>query len=150
MESKVSKIAMIVLIAVAVIVAGLFYLGGNIDDSAEYVEPIFTGALMGLMYAYVAIAAVLVIIGAVINLILDFQKDSKKALKSIGGVGALILIMVISYFVSSGAPVKLLGDAEEVSTATLKMVDMQLYTIYALVVIACLMVVYGMIAKRIK
>jgi len=150
MESKISKIAMLVLFGVAIIIAAMFFFGGNVDDSAEYVEPVFTGALMGLMYAYVGIAAVLVIIAAILNIVLDYKRNPKSALKSIAGVGVLVLIMVVSYFVSSGAPVNVLGLEEEVTTSTLKMVDMQLYTMYVLLAIAAILVICGNFAKKLK
>ncbi len=150
MENKISKIAMLILFGVAIVIACLFFFGGNVDDSAEYVEPVFTGLLMGLMYAYVGIAALLVIIAAIYNIALDYQKNPKSALKSVIGVGALVLIMVLSYLCASGEAVNVLGLEEEVSKGTLKMVDMELYTMYALLIIAALGVVFGGFAKKIK
>jgi hypothetical protein len=40
----------------------LFYLGGYVDPNAEYVEPTYTNSLMLLMYAFFAIAAVIVVV----------------------------------------------------------------------------------------
>ncbi len=150
MENKISKIAMWVLFGVTIIVAALFFLGGNVDDSAEYVEPVFTNALMMLMYVFIGIATLLVIVAACANIALDFKKDKKNAVKSIAGVGVLFLIMVISYLCSSGAAVNVLGLEEEVSVGTLKMVDMELFTIYTLLLVAFLLMIFGNFAKKLK
>ncbi len=150
MENKISKIAMYVLLGVTIVVACLFFFGGNVDDSAEYVEPVFTNSLLYLTYCFVGIAALLVIIAAVANLATDFRKDAKSALKSVGGVCALVVLFVVSYFVSSGEPVAVLGIEEEVTTATYKMVDAQLYTTYVLLIIAVILMICGNFAKKLK
>jgi len=150
MENKISKIAMWVLFGVTIIVAALYFLGGNIDDSAEYVEPVFTNALMILMYVFVGIATLLVLAAAIANIALDFKKDKKGAIKSIAGVGALVLVMLISYICSSGAPVSVLGLEEVPTVGTLKMVDMELYTIYVLLIVAFLFMIFGNFAKKLK
>ena len=150
MENKISKIAMYVLFGVTIVVACLFFFGGNVDDSAEYVEPVFTNSLLYLTYAFVAIAALLVIVAAVVNLATDFKKDAKSAMKSVGGVCALVVLFVASYFISSGEPVAVLGIEEEVTTATYKMVDAQLYTTYVLLIIAVILMICGNFAKKLK
>ncbi|MCQ2336751.1 MAG: hypothetical protein MJ010_06200 [Paludibacteraceae bacterium] len=150
MENKISKISMWVLFGITIIVAALFYLGGYVDVNAEYPEPIFTEQLMWLMYAFVAIAALLVLVAAIANIAMDFRKNPKSAIKSICGVGALILVMIISYCVSSGDAVNVLGLEEEVSTDTLKMVDMQLYTIYVLLVVGIILMICSNFAKKLK
>lgn len=58
--------------------------------------------------------------------------------------------MVISYLCSSGAVVNVLGLEEEVSVGTLKMVDMELFTIYTLLVVAFLLMIFGNFAKKLK
>ena len=143
MENKISKIAMYVLLGVTIVVACLFFFGGN-------VEPVFTNSLLYLTYCFVGIAALLVIIAAVANLATDFRKDAKSALKSVGGVCALVVLFVVSYFVSSGEPVAVLGIEEEVTTATYKMVDAQLYTTYVLLIIAVILMICGNFAKKLK
>lgn len=150
MENKISKIAMYVLLGVTIVVACLFFFGGNVDDSAEYVEPIYTNTLLFLTYAFVGIAALLVVIAALVNLALDFKRDAKSALKSLAGVCALVILFVVSYFVSSGDPVNVLGLEEEITTSTYKMVDAQLYTTYVLLVIAVILMICGNFAKKIK
>ena len=150
MENKISKIAMYVLLGVTIVVACLFFFGGNVDDSAEYVEPIYTNTLLFLTYAFVGIAALLVVIAALVNLALDFKRDAKSALKALAGVCALVILFVVSYFVSSGDPVNVLGLEEEITTSTYKMVDAQLYTTYVLLVIAVILMICGNFAKKIK
>ena len=64
MLNKLSSIVLYILFAATVVVSLLFYLGGNVDPNAEYVEPTYTNSLMLLMYAFFAIATVIGMIEA--------------------------------------------------------------------------------------
>ena len=62
MLNKLSSIVLYILFAATIVVSVLFYAGGSIDPSAEYVEPTYTNSLMLLMYAFFAIATIIVLI----------------------------------------------------------------------------------------
>lgn len=150
MLEKLPRISLYVLMAITVVIGCMFYFGGYVDESAEYMEPTFTNALIIWMYVLVGIAAVATLVAQCIAFSITAKNDKKKAIKSVATICGLALIMLITYLVSDGAPVKTVGDVAEVSTSMIKAVDMQLYTIYILVIISLLAALVGSFAKKFK
>ena len=150
MLKNISKIVLYVLCAVTAVIACLFFFGGYVDANAEYPEPIFTNALIILMYVLVVLAAVLVIGAQLWQFIKRLQSEPKQALKSVIGIGVLAVLLIITYFCSAGEPMALLGSDDIVSGGTVKLVDMQIYSIYVLVVIGLVLMAFGGFAKKIK
>lgn len=149
MLNKLSSIVLYILFAATVVVSLLFYLGGYVDPNAEYVEPVYTNSLMLLMYAFVAIAAVIVIVTQTIQFVKKAISEPKSAIKSILGIALLVVILVVTYFVSDGKQVEVLG-VEPISEAWIRLVDMQLYSAYVLAGIALVLMAVGGLFKKIK
>lgn len=149
MLNKLSSIVLYILFAVTIVVSVLFYAGGSIDPSAEYVEPTYTNSLMLLMYAFFAIATIIVLITQTIEFGKKAISAPKTALKSILGIGLLAVILVVTYFVSDGKQVEVLG-VEPISETWIRIVDMQLYSAYILVLVALVLMAVGGLFKKIK
>ena len=149
MLNKLSSIVLYILFAATVVVSLLFYLGGYVDPNAEYVEPTYTNSLMLLMYAFFAIAAVIVFITQAMQFVKKAISAPKTALKSILGIGLLAVILVVTYFVSDGKQVEVLG-VEPISETWIRIVDMQLYSAYILVLVALVLMAVGGLFKKIK
>ena len=149
MLNKLSSIVLYILFAATIVVSVLFYAGGSIDPSAEYVEPTYTNSLMLLMYAFVAIAAVIVLVTQAMQFVKKAISAPKTALKSILGIGLLAVILVVTYFVSDGKQVEVLG-VEPISETWIRIVDMQLYSAYILVLVALVLMAVGGLFKKIK
>ena len=151
MQNKLSTITLYALFAIVVVVSLLFFLGGNIDDSAEYIEPTFTQTFMFLMYGFVAIAACLVIVTQVWQFVTKVKRDPKKALKSVSGIAILAVLLVVTYAMSIGSAVQVIGLEDlDISTTWLKLVDMQLVSIYVLAVIGAFLMVFAIFAKKLQ
>ena len=149
MLNKLSSIVLYILFAATVVVSLLFYLGGYVDPNAEYVEPVYTNSLMLLMYAFVAIAAVIVLVTQTIQFVKKAISEPKTAIKSILGIALLVVILVVTYFVSDGKQVEVLG-VEPISETWIRLVDMQLYSAYILAGIALVLMAIGGVFKKIK
>jgi hypothetical protein len=149
MLNKLSSIVLYILFAATIVVSVLFYAGGSIDPSAEYVEPTYTNSLMLLMYAFFAIATIIVLITQTIEFGKKAISAPKTALKSILGIGLLAVILVVTYFVSDGKQVEVLG-VEPISETWIRIVDMQLYSAYILVLVALVLMAVGGLFKKIK
>lgn len=147
---SLSQLTLYVLMAVTIVIACLFYFGGYVDPNAEYAEPVYTNALIILMYVLVAIGAVAAIVASVINFAIRIKTDAKQTLRGIIISAVLVLILIITYAVSSGETVAVLGDSIPLSKTWLKLVDMQLYTMYILLGIAIVITLLGSFAKKIK
>lgn len=149
MLNKLSSIVLYILCAATIVVAGMFYLGGYVDPNAEYVEPKYTESLMYLMYAFVAIAALIVVGDQAFQFVKKAIAEPKAALKSIGGIALLAILLVVTYFMSSGEQVEVLG-VEPISETWVRIVDMQLYSAYVLTIIGLILMCLGGFAKKLK
>jgi hypothetical protein len=73
----------------------------------------------------------------------------KAALKSIAGIALLVVLLVVTYFMSDGKQVEVLG-VEPISETWVRLVDMQLYSAYILSGIALVLMAVGGFFKKIK
>lgn len=126
---KISTIVLYVLAAISVILAILFFAGGNVLDAtgAPTDEPVFTA--LNLTWAYVLfIGATALTFLFSLYYIITHPKALKGALISLAAAAVLV---IIAYFLASDAPVGGRG-AEEITTSTLKWVGTGLYVTYIL------------------
>lgn len=147
---SISQITLYILLVVSVVVACLFYFGGYVDPSAEYLEPTYTNELIVLMYVLVAIGVVAALICTVIGFSIKVKNEPKQAVKSLVMIGLVAVIMIVSYALSSGESVSTLGDGKSLSETWFKLVDMELYSIYVLLGISILVTLVGSFAKKLK
>jgi len=63
------------------------------------------------------------------------------------GIGAMILVFVVSYVLASGEVLKSYGDVTE---STSRMVGMGLISFYILLVLAVLSIVYASVSRLLK
>ena len=150
MLNKLSSIVLYVLCAITIVITLLFFLGGDVDPNADYVEPVYTNAMINLMYACFFLTALMAVASALWQFVVKLQSNKASAIKTIVSVGLTILVLVISYFVSSGQEITLLGTGEVVDEQTIRTVDMMIYTIYTMVGAAILLMIFGPLAKKIK
>ena len=152
MLKKISTIVMIILFAATAVVGLLFTFGGEVQSTVNGVdyEPRFTESLIYLIYAFVAIAALIVVGEQAVQFVKKAISEPKAALKSIGGIALLVILLVATYCMSSGEELTILGESEPVSSTWIKLVDMQLYSTYILTAIGFILVAVGGFAKKIK
>jgi len=150
---KIANIALWIGIVVTVIVAAAFFLGGETtgvtSTGAETTVPAQMDILLYWMYAIVAIGVILLLVFACKTLATMFQTDSKAAIKSIVTVAAFIILMIVCYVASPEKEFTRIvnGETEVYSEATMKMIDMWLYSFYVLIG-ATIVLVLAFGAKR--
>ena len=133
---KISSTVLIVLALIGVVAFGMTVFGGYVDPNAEYPAPVFTNVLLYTVYGMVAIAFLAMIIFGIVGFARSFKTNRKAALSGLGALLGLIVLMVIAYFVGSDAPLRVCVDAQQFNTPSwLKLADMCMFTIYALIVI---------------
>lgn len=142
--SKILKIALIVLLALSALLCVVFYVGGEDLNGA----PKFTNLFIIWAYILTGIAVGLTIIFPIIQMITN-PKNAKKGLL---GIVALVVVIAIAYFMSSG---ELLGitNAELVqydTPGTLKYAGMMINAVYLLSVLAILSMIYSEVSKAFK
>ena len=150
MLKNLSRIVLYVLCAITIAITLLFFLGGDVDPNADYVEPVYTNAMINLMYACFFITAILAAASALWQFVIKLSSNKGSAIKTIVSIGLTVLVLAVTYFLSSGQEITLLGTGEVVDEQTVRTVDMMIYTIYTMVGAAILLMIFGPLAKRIK
>ena len=133
---KVSYYIFYVLIALILVVLGLFFMVGYNNPMGEYNAPEHTETLMFLMYAMLGVCIIVTVVGSLAQFVTGLKDNPKGAMKSLLFVGLFVAVLAVSYTMGSDAPV-VQGDGTEFTDAGwLKLADMTLYAIYFLVATA--------------
>ncbi|MDL2245677.1 hypothetical protein LJC54_09310 [Parabacteroides sp. OttesenSCG-928-J18] len=146
---KMSSWTLIVSVVISVAVLLAFFLGGVVDPAAEMKEPIYTGMLLNWIYIIFAITAVSTLLFAVWQFIGMFKTNPKGAMM---GLGALVLfagLMIVCYMIGDGTPLPLVSadTAKYNIPMWLKVTDMWIYSIYALVALLVIAILWGSLRK---
>ena len=133
---KVSYYIFYVLIALILVVLGLFFCVGYNNPVGEYNAPEHTETLLFLMYGMLGVCVIVTVFGSLAQFITGLKDDPKGAMKTLLFVGLFVAVLAVSYSLGSDAPV-VKGDGKVFTDATwLKLTDMTLYAIYFLVAVA--------------
>lgn len=126
--SKILNIVTYVMIAVTVVLLGLFYFGGEIPNQA-YTTPVYTQELLVWAYILFAISAG----AAIIFPLVRFIMNPKDAMKGIIAMAGLVLVILIAYSMSDATLLNLPGYTGADNTpGKLMFADTILYTMYFL------------------
>ena len=133
---KVSYYIFYVLIALILVVLGLFFCVGYNNPVGEHNAPEHTETLLFLMYAMLGVCIIVTVVGSLLQFVTSLKDNPKGAMKSLLFVGLFVAVLAVSYTMGSDAPV-VQGDGTEFTDAGwLKLADMTLYAIYFLVATA--------------
>ncbi|MEG0949596.1 MAG: hypothetical protein RR212_10095 [Bacteroidales bacterium] len=117
------------LMLVTVVVFGFFYLGGNVNPDAEYLEPNYTGLVLNLAYIVVVIGLVCTMLFALYQFAVQLKDHPKEAFKTLLTLGAFALLLVITWAMGNGEPLHLPAyDGSDNTYFWLKLTDMWLYS----------------------
>ncbi|MBP5457919.1 MAG: hypothetical protein J6Y37_15625 [Paludibacteraceae bacterium] len=147
MTNKISQIALIAMLAISVIVALLFFLGGDVDPDAEYVEPKNTGLLLTWAYILVGAVCVVTLAAAGIGFATKIASDPKSATTSLVSIVALALLLCITYFAADTTPLPLV-DGTQQSEFDLRISGMCIVSAFILAGIAAFVSLFGFLVKR--
>ena len=133
---KVSYYIFYVLIALILVVLGLFFCVGYNNPVGEHNAPEHTETLLFLMYAMLGVCIIVTVVGSLAQFVTGLKDNPKGAMKSLLFVGLFVAVLAVSYTMGSDAPI-VQGDGTEFTDAGwLKLADMTLYAIYFLVATA--------------
>ena len=145
------------MLVITLVILGLFFFGGETPFDQRVVadtslsEPLYTDAILYWNYILFFLGIVAIVIGVVYQFGSTFADSPKTALKSLIGIIALVLLLVITWAAGSGETLVMPGyEGTENVPFWLKIADMFLYSIYAEVVIMILLMLGFGIAKKIK
>lgn len=149
----ISKIALWVTMVVTILVTVWVWMNPTeevpLTTNGTTACPIYIDHFLYWSYAICAVGVVLLVIFALAEVIRMFQVNAKGALMSIGSFVAFVAVMVICYVLGDGTEYHAIVNGEEVfySSIEMKVVEMWIYSIYALLGVTALLVV-GFGAKK--
>lgn len=155
---KVSYYVLYVLFAITLIVLGLFFFGGDAQGDAVLMgvdpamwQPAQTDSLLYLMYGLFGLAVLATVLAFLFQFGAALKDNPGNALKSLLGFVFLIALLVIAWAMGSGEPLVIPGyDGTDNVPFWLKLTDMFLYTIYILLGLTILAMLFGSIKKRLS
>ena len=148
---KISSWTLLILSVISVIIFLLFFFGGVVDPAAALPEPTYTATLLYWTYFVFGLAVVALVVFGLIQFISKLKTNPKGALISLGFVVVLAVLLLITYSIGSTERLSLGADFVQYNTpGWLKMADMWLYSIYVLIALAIIGVIWGGIRNAIK
>ena len=148
---KISGTVLYVILAITLVILGMFFFGGVVDPTVEMIEPVYTEPLIYWMYILLGITIFVTVLAAIFQFIANFMDTPKEAIKSLIGLIAIVAVLIISWSMGSGEPLVLQGyDGSENVPFWLKLTDMFLYTIYFMMGALILLILGFGIAKKFK
>ena len=133
---KASYYVFYVLIALTLLVLGLFFGVGYTNPVGEYNAPENTETLMYFMYVMFGLCVLVTVLGALAQFGISLKDNPKAAVKSLLGLALFAVVLIIAYGMSSADPLLMASGETFTDASLLKLSDMMLYSIYGLFTIA--------------
>lgn len=154
--SRISRWTLYAMTAVTIVLLALFFLAGNVpaeQQTAEIVglvEPNFTNALLYWIYILLAVTVLAVFAFSIFAFINNFRYNRRRAINSFVTMAVFAVLLIITYSIGDGTPLSILGyEGADNVKSMLKLTDMWLYTIYILMALTILAMLFSPLIKRI-
>ena len=129
---KVSYYIFYVLIALILVVLGLFFGVGYNNPMGEYNAPEHTETLMFLMYAMLTVCVLVTVLGGLAQFATSLKDDPKGAVKSLVALALFAAVLIGAYVMGSEEPLTMADGSQFTDVTMLKLSDMMIYAIYLL------------------
>lgn len=129
---KVSYYIFYVLIALILVVLGLFFMVGYNNPMGEYNAPEHTETLMFLMYAMLTVCVLVTVLGGLAQFATSLKDDPKGAVKSLVALALFAAVLIGAYVMGSEEPLTMADGSQFTDVTMLKLSDMMIYAIYLL------------------
>ncbi len=152
---KISSSILYVILVVTLVILGMFFFGGEdtnrIVNDPEMSQPLYTDPLIYWIYILFGVTVVVTILAAIFQFATSFMDSPKEAIKSLIGLIAMVVLLVVTYSIGSGEPLVLPAyDGTDNVPFWLKITDMFLYSFYFMMGVAILLILGFGIAKKFK
>lgn len=145
---KISSWTLLIVSVISVIALLAFYFGGVSNPGAETEVPVYIDLLLNWTYVLFFITVIATVLFALWQFIGMLKEDPKNAILSVAALVAFVVMLVITYNIGNGTPLKLIGYEGEFNVEKwLKITDMWLYSSYILFVLIIISVVFGSVKK---
>ena len=154
--SRISRWTLYALTAVTIALIALFFFGGTVQPENQYAElvgiaePSFTNGLLYWIYVLLAITVFAVVAFSIMGFINNFRYNKKRAINSLVTLLVFAVLLVIAYTIGDGTPLDILGyEGTDNVPAMLKLTDMWIYSVYILMSLTILAMLFSPLIKRI-
>jgi hypothetical protein len=150
---RISQIFFLSLIGISILLVIMFYLNtGNVNsDDPLKVQIGQMGPILNYFIYWTYILAAIAIIISVGFPVVQMISNPKGGLKALISLGLLAALMFVTYQLGDGTPLNIAGyDGPDNIPSRLKMTDMIIFSVYGMVVISILTVLYTEISKLFK
>ena len=132
---KVSYYIFYVLVALILVVLGLFFCVGYNNPMGEYNAPEHTETLIYFMYAMTAICVFVTVFGALAKFVSGIKDDPKGAVKSLVALALFAGVIAVAYGMASEEPLTMASGDVISDVTVLKMTDTIIYVCYFLLAV---------------
>ena len=132
---KVSYYIFYVLIALILVVLGLFFCVGYNNPMGEYNAPEHTETLIYFMYAMTVICVLVTVIGALAKFVSGIKDNPKGAVKSLVALALFAGVIAVAYGMASEEPLTMASGEVINDITVLKLTDTIIYVCYFLLVV---------------
>lgn len=144
---KISNFALWIILGVSLIIALLFYCGGEVPEAQRIVydlpQPSFTDLFIGWVFVLLALAFFSIVLLEIYKYAMSDEKSSILHSVSFAGACGLLFLLFVTWAVGDGDTLSVPGYVGSYNNFFwLKASDMWLYTISTLVVVAVALIVY--------
>lgn len=147
-ENRISNILEIALLAFAVVVSVLFFVGGYFEGTDE---PVYTNLLLNSTFVLAGLAVLVTFVLSLANFVKNLLHDPKSSLKSLLGPLGIIAIVYVSSIFADGTPLDLPGyDGSSNQGLWLVAADVCLFTTYAMTALTALATIVTGTIKAIR
>jgi hypothetical protein len=148
--NKVSSWVLWLVVIVSLVMFGLFYFGG-LDEplNGEWKNPAYTGSVLTWCYVLLALCVAALLLFGIGQFIVKLITRPKSALTTLSIFGVFAILLIVAYNISKGEPIAGLSpDMQQYNTPFwLKITDMWLNSMYILIVLTVLAIIWGSIKK---
>ena len=154
--TKIRRISSWTLILVSILglaVMALFYFGGEEPPlNGEWKYPTYTGEVLIWSYFLLGICALSMLFFGLAQFALKFKTNAKSSLMGLGVIIGFILLLFITYSIGDATPLAGINADSQVFNVEgwLKITDMWIYTMYILIGLAIIAIVWGAVKKAIS
>ncbi len=149
--SKITSIILYIMMAVTIVVVGMFYAGGSVDPEAEMLTPIHTDLLLNWMYALVGLGLVCTVIFGIYHFALSLRDTPKKAIGQVVVLVVFALVLFGCWTLGNGTPLNMPGyEGTDNVYFWLKLTDTYLYTIYLMLAVSIVAIIVPGVVRAIK
>lgn len=147
---KFSSTVLLIIAIITIIVAALFIFGGVIDPTVAKPEPRFTDLMFYTVYVVLAITLLAMIYFAIAGFAGKLKRNPRSAMMGLGAIVLLAILLIVTYAIGSTETLALSADSQKYNTDFyLKFSDMWLYSIYVLLGITILALLWGAVRNAI-